>query len=943
MNDKIGVQIKELNLKVDGKTLDLSNNKTFIKLTTGSKLQISKKMKEVKDDLVILKNGENLEILYSDGSSLMLEGFYSLENVSIELPTAENEIHVLSSNFENSNDTSIVYTQGDMNFFNSLFKDNNSLVKALNEYNHSLETGLNAGDAASASQAASAGLFSGISTTALVIGGVLLTGGIVALASGGGGSSEESSSDDDKPAAPVYKKGQLVDSFVAGVDYYINGSTTPAGKTAADGSFTFRSGDTVTFKVAGITIGSNISVPSDGIVLIQDLVGVDRSEVTNPEVVKIAQFLQTLDSDGNATNGITITNTTLDYLETVIGTPVIGALNLNAVFKNTVTIVTSEDAIAHLNATMIDGNYVVNFDTVAPTVTIATDDDALNIGDDAVITFTFTEAPATLPTITPSAGTLGTLVQDVNNPLIYTATLTPPANTASGTISFTVASWTDAAGNTGTTVSNPATVSVDTVAPIVGTKAVDSNTLTIETDSVLAGTPLSSEFTVLVGSTTLNSADYTVSLDEQNIVITLNTPITRSDIVKVAYTGTSVTDVAGNTVSTFTSATVTNQTPSGIDSTVTAVAFEEPSLSITLTGTNFNKILDLGNGELYTTDVKDRLNWDNLDWYINGTTKIDFLLADISSVYVNNNTTITITITQAKWDAIASFDSINLLGSVDDTINITAGFLKDADGTAATTDASIETLSSSYDGVIPTTDVYSKSIILNGAGDLDASFIKNVEGTLLNLNDSDGGTNEDIGISSIGSNIGVIQNDKESGTVTITGWDADAVIDGMTILNNSTSNLEVFIDNLAGGLSLGTQINDLGFMGDNINIFFDDASANISFFNASQTLEYLGDGTIDGGLNVTGFSSTEDIINLSSLASVLDGDSNGILDSNIFESGSDSLLFANSTFLGYDTTTGELLYDADGFNTGSTSAIVLLTLTDYASTGTVVEADIKVI
>lgn len=270
MKDKIGVQIKELNLKVDGKTLDLSNNKTFIKLNTGSKLQISKKMKEVKDDLVVLKNGENLEILYSDGSSLILEGFYSLENVSIELPTAQNEVHVLSSNFENSNDTSIVYTQGDMNFFNSLFKDNSSLLKALNEYNYSLETGLNAGDATSASQAASAGLFSGISTTALVIGGVLLTGGIVALASGGGGSSEESS-DDDKPAATVYKKGQLVDNFVSGVDYYLNGSTTPAGKTGTDGSFTYRPGDTVTFKVAGITIGTNITVNSDGIVLIQDL------------------------------------------------------------------------------------------------------------------------------------------------------------------------------------------------------------------------------------------------------------------------------------------------------------------------------------------------------------------------------------------------------------------------------------------------------------------------------------------------------------------------------------------------------------------------------------------------------------------------------------------------------------------------------------------------
>ena len=162
-------------------------------------------------------------------------------------------------------------------------------------------------------------------------------------------------------------------------------------------------------------------------------------------------------------------------------------------------------------------------------------------------------------------------------------------------------------------------------------------------------------------------------------------------------------------------------------------------------------------------------------------------------------------------------------------------------------------------------------------------------------------------------------------------------------MNTSTSNLDVYIDNLAGGLISGTQIigDGISFMGDNIKISFDDASANISLFNGSQTLEYLGDGSTTGGLNVTGFSSTEDIVNLSSLASVLDSNHDNVLDSNIFESG-DSSTFLGTTFLGYDTSTGKLLYDADGFNTG-TSAVVLFTLTDNASTGTVAETDIKVI
>ena len=37
MNDKIGVKAKELSLKVDGKSLDLSNNNSFIKLTRMNK------------------------------------------------------------------------------------------------------------------------------------------------------------------------------------------------------------------------------------------------------------------------------------------------------------------------------------------------------------------------------------------------------------------------------------------------------------------------------------------------------------------------------------------------------------------------------------------------------------------------------------------------------------------------------------------------------------------------------------------------------------------------------------------------------------------------------------------------------------------------------------------------------------------------------------------
>lgn len=148
-----------------------------------------------KEDLIVIKNGENLEIHYKDGSYIKLEGFYTLENVSLELPTDENESHLLSSNSNESLETNIVYAQGDMSKFSSLFVNNDFLLKALNDYNNSL-SGMNAGDTVSEANSIW-GIFSEVSTTTLVLGGVALTGGIVALASSGGSSNQESSDDGD--------------------------------------------------------------------------------------------------------------------------------------------------------------------------------------------------------------------------------------------------------------------------------------------------------------------------------------------------------------------------------------------------------------------------------------------------------------------------------------------------------------------------------------------------------------------------------------------------------------------------------------------------------------------------------------------------------------------------------------------------------------------------
>jgi hypothetical protein len=141
---------------------------------------------------------------------------------------------------------------------------------------------------------------------------------------------------------------------------------------------------------------------------------------------------------------------------------------------NVISLATSyADAAGNAGEAAQSDNYLV--DTKAPTVALTTDDAALNIGDDAKITLTFSEAPASLPTVTPSAGTLGTFTAvPGSNGLVYAATLTPPADTAAATISFTIGAWADAAGNSGSTTA-VATVAADTQLPAYQTVEVHSN------------------------------------------------------------------------------------------------------------------------------------------------------------------------------------------------------------------------------------------------------------------------------------------------------------------------------------------------------------------------------------------------------------------------------------------------------------------------------------
>ncbi len=92
--------------------------------------------------------------------------------------------------------------------------------------------------------------------------------------------------------------GVFLDSAVQGLTYK---SGTISGVTGADGSFKYEVGKSVQFSIGGIVLGTTM-----GKAVITPINLVKAGDVSNPTVVNIARFLQTIDDDGNPSNGIQI-------------------------------------------------------------------------------------------------------------------------------------------------------------------------------------------------------------------------------------------------------------------------------------------------------------------------------------------------------------------------------------------------------------------------------------------------------------------------------------------------------------------------------------------------------------------------------------------------------------------------------------------------------------
>ena len=185
------------------------------------------------------------------------------------------------------------------------------------------------------------GLTWGLQKTSLVISSMAAIGLALTGCGGGGGGGSTSSTQTGT--------GYYVDSAVAGVNYTCGSQT---GTTDKDGKFTFEQGQDCTFELAGITLKK---VPSDNLV--------DNAKVVENNV-SVARFLQSIDNDGDPSNGIQITEKTLTVLTKALQEENIKTVPDDTIKLDTVVshieqeddsfqghVVTEEEAQKHLQST----------------------------------------------------------------------------------------------------------------------------------------------------------------------------------------------------------------------------------------------------------------------------------------------------------------------------------------------------------------------------------------------------------------------------------------------------------------------------------------------------------------------------------------------------------------------------------------------------------------
>ncbi len=191
----------------------------------------------------------------------------------------------------------------------------------------------------------------------------------VSLAACGGGGGNGSDTTTMAPP-PVSLSGVFVDNAVSGFRY---ATTSYDGSTDQNGTFIYAEGESVTFSIGDIDFST---VAAASVLSPFDLAG--TADTSDTALINMARLLQTLDTDGDVDNGITIsedahsfaTGMTLDFASTTFDADVANLI-ANSGTVNTM-LVDANTAIAHLVATVTPGGCTRYHATVGWVANLAT-------------------------------------------------------------------------------------------------------------------------------------------------------------------------------------------------------------------------------------------------------------------------------------------------------------------------------------------------------------------------------------------------------------------------------------------------------------------------------------------------------------------------------------------------------------------------------------------
>ena len=213
---------------------------------------------------------------------------------------------------------------------------------------------------------------------------------------GGGGSSTENIS-----------SGQFVDSPVEGLSYQ---TPTQSGTTDAQGSFKYKKGEYISFKLGDVSLGG---YQAKSILTPYDLTRTSLNPDT--EAVNMARLLQTLDTDANPDNGISLGSNIQSLPATLDLSSESSIASALSTIDSSLNLVSTTTAEQHLNTTLgslpprvADGDAYPSVAIISSSFSSCNNrftSASINIAQGVITGGTFTHADGTIETLVDSTTT----------------------------------------------------------------------------------------------------------------------------------------------------------------------------------------------------------------------------------------------------------------------------------------------------------------------------------------------------------------------------------------------------------------------------------------------------------------------------------------------------------------------------------------------------------